>query len=349
VRAGDFMRHCLILATGLLWLIGGWPLAGHAQTDSGSQPVAAAAANERSALTRPSSGTGHPAAPMPSAWTQAEIDAARARCRTLLSGLDAVVIAADSIRAGECGAPSPVQLVSVGRTPQVSLSPPPIITCELVAALANWVGAEVQPAARTLLGGPVVRLEVMSAYSCRNAYARAKTKLSEHGHANALDISHFVTERSELAAVLTDWGPTDREMRRLIAAAQAAHQTAAKLQVAGRPPATGRIAETIKPLTAADTLRGSTALAETTFRGAAVLGLAPASPGAALALAEPTKLGGPSGRSGGPVAARQQFLRRVHTGACRYFATVLGPEANDAHRNHFHVDMAERHGKTFCE
>jgi hypothetical protein len=34
-----------------------------------------------------------------------------------------------------------------------------------------------------------------------------------------------------------------------------------------------------------------------------------------------------------------RFLRQVRDGACKQFSTVLGPEYNAAHRNHFHVDM----------
>jgi hypothetical protein len=37
------------------------------------------------------------------------------------------------------------------------------------------------------------------------------------------------------------------------------------------------------------------------------------------------------------------FLKRVHSGSCTLFATVLGPEANEAHRDHFHLDMKVRH------
>ncbi len=36
------------------------------------------------------------------------------------------------------------------------------------------------------------------------------------------------------------------------------------------------------------------------------------------------------------------FLRDVHSGACRLFATVLGPAYNAAHRDHFHLDQANR-------
>jgi Extensin-like protein C-terminus len=39
---------------------------------------------------------------------------------------------------------------------------------------------------------------------------------------------------------------------------------------------------------------------------------------------------------------RAAFLRAIHEGACRIFGTTLGPEANDAHKNHFHLDMKER-------
>ncbi|MFJ3483973.1 extensin family protein [Pseudomonas sp. NPDC090202] len=34
-----------------------------------------------------------------------------------------------------------------------------------------------------------------------------------------------------------------------------------------------------------------------------------------------------------------RFLRQVRDGACKPFNTVLGPEYNTAHRNHFHMDM----------
>jgi hypothetical protein len=44
-----------------------------------------------------------------------------------------------------------------------------------------------------------------------------------------------------------------------------------------------------------------------------------------------------------------QFLHEIHASACRLFGTTLGPEANADHRNHFHVDMAERKFKKICD
>jgi hypothetical protein len=41
---------------------------------------------------------------------------------------------------------------------------------------------------------------------------------------------------------------------------------------------------------------------------------------------------------------RSAFLRAVRDGGCTYFATVLSPDYNAAHRDHFHFDQAQRAG-----
>lgn len=43
--------------------------------------------------------------------------------------------------------------------------------------------------------------------------------------------------------------------------------------------------------------------------------------------------------------AERRFLREVNTGACQYFTTVLGPNADRHHRDHFHLDLG-KHGKS---
>ncbi len=42
-------------------------------------------------------------------------------------------------------------------------------------------------------------------------------------------------------------------------------------------------------------------------------------------------------------ATEQAFLREVHKGSCREFTTVLGPNYDSNHYDHFHLDLA-RHG-----
>jgi len=44
-------------------------------------------------------------------------------------------------------------------------------------------------------------------------------------------------------------------------------------------------------------------------------------------------------------AATREFLRVVHKSACKRFGTVLGPEYNAAHQDHFHL---EGNGAKFC-
>lgn len=46
--------------------------------------------------------------------------------------------------------------------------------------------------------------------------------------------------------------------------------------------------------------------------------------------------------------AQGQILRRVHAGACGPFGTVLGPESDRFHQNHFHLDTARYRGGPYC-
>ncbi|EQB18559.1 hypothetical protein L284_04435 [Novosphingobium lindaniclasticum LE124] len=47
----------------------------------------------------------------------------------------------------------------------------------------------------------------------------------------------------------------------------------------------------------------------------------------------------------GGTPAERRFLRVVHQSACKRFGTTLGPDYNEAHRNHFHL---EADGARFC-
>ena len=39
---------------------------------------------------------------------------------------------------------------------------------------------------------------------------------------------------------------------------------------------------------------------------------------------------------------KSKFVKQIHDDACHTFRTVLGPDANEAHKNHFHFDMKQR-------
>lgn len=316
-----------------------------------------------------------PGAPPPLAWSPAEIEAERAQCNRLLATTDAVALPVESFRHGqECGAAASVQLISVGANPQVTLSPPVIVTCDVVATLDAWVKSDLQAIAKRHLGAQVIRIETMSSYSCRNAYGRKKNRLSEHGRANAIDIRGFTTASGSPVAVLDDWGMTQRAIEAKIAAAKAA---AAKAAVAAQqPPApapaqppAGAVAP--PPAVAAHPTQGpavvesrpavptiGTIVEGTSDIARRIPGLSPRQPDTGFGFAAPSRLGGPKapaaekhrGPVRGPTAeGRMRFLKEVHASACRVFGTVLGPEANQAHENHFHFDMAERSSGSFCE
>ena len=48
-------------------------------------------------------------------------------------------------------------------------------------------------------------------------------------------------------------------------------------------------------------------------------------------------------------SSERNFLHNVHDEACGEFHTVLGPNANRAHRDHFHLDLQNRRkGSSYC-
>jgi hypothetical protein len=149
-----------------------------------------------------------------------------------------------------CGALRPYDMAGTisGR---VRLAPAATLQCQMIPTVDRWVSEIVEPAAQRYLLTPLAELKVAASYSCRPMNGVSGAKLSEHGHANAIDISGFVLADGRTLTVKSGWH------------------------------------------------------------------------------------GGPSERD---------FLRAVHRGACDLFTTVLGPNANSFHADHFHLDLA-RHGK----
>jgi hypothetical protein len=348
------MRGMSVLAAGLLLLA----------TQSARAQAVPSAAEPGAASYRPAGQAGEDGgatSQAPAGWSAQDIQLAQARCAVLLKGLDVVAVPDGPLREGsECGAPAPMRLISVGKDPQVAFSPPPILTCDMIAHLHKWVQRDLQPLARKFMAAPIVRIETMSSYSCRNAYGRTHGRLSEHGRANAVDIGSFVTALGQAALVVSDWGPTARE----IAAAAAAESKAAAQQASAAARAGKAAAEPAAPPQAVVSVAPA---AEPPGRAAAAItGFSLTIPGVSIeiaggsnksadsAFAPPQRLGGPKVKTAAQGAipatdARLDFLRAVHAAACRQFGTVLGPEANTWHKNHFHIDMADRPHGAICE
>lgn len=138
------------------------------------------------------------------AWSAAARSEAVSSCRTALSGLDVVYALQPAIgRAGGCGTAAPIELSQVAG---VVLTPPAVVNCDVAKALHDWVTTGVQPAARRRLKTKVTEIHVAASYVCRRRNNARSGKLSEHGRANAIDMSGFSFARSDAVAVSGSWG-----------------------------------------------------------------------------------------------------------------------------------------------
>lgn len=150
-----------------------------------------------------------------------------------------------------CGTERPLEM-SGAMGGRVTLKPAALLRCPMVPQVESWTASAVAPAAERHFGVPIRELTVAASYGCRPINHVSGGRLSEHGYANAIDVSAFILADGRKISVKSGW-------------------------------------------------YGS--------------------------------------------ASERAFLRDVHRGACRDFSTVLGPEADANHRDHFHFDLA-RHGRT---
>ncbi|MGN8249017.1 extensin-like domain-containing protein [Pseudomonas sp. SMV7] len=149
---------------------------------------------------------------------------------------------ADSSPAADC----PLHNVWRIEGGQARLSSSFLASCPLAVAYALFEQHGLQPVAQRVLGQPVIQVDHLGSFACRNLYHRKQGSLSQHATANALDISGFRLQDGQRIVLARDW------------------------QAGGR---------------------------------------------------------------------KADFLREVQQAACDSFSTVLGPDYNAAHRDHFHLDM----------
>ncbi|WP_373505010.1 extensin family protein, partial [Aestuariivirga sp.] len=128
-------------------------------------------------------------------WPASEVRAARAECSALLKGLAVEYEPLEPIgKKGGCGAPAPISLT---RVDGVKLNPAATVNCDLAASLHEWVTVTVQPAAKRRLKTQVTEVRAAASYVCRRRNNSSRGKLSEHGRANALDMSGFSFAKSD--------------------------------------------------------------------------------------------------------------------------------------------------------
>ena len=259
----------------------------------------------------------------PREWSPVEVGAALMECVAALGPVSAEVIPLAPLRYNDCGTPAPVLLRSLGAKDKIVFDPPLVMNCPMVAALGRWMEKTVQPAARATFGSPVARI-AGSSYACRNLYNLPNERRSQHAYANALDLPAFFLANGRIVNLTQGWGPTRRD---LVAGVKL-------VPIVSKMPEGGA-----GGVTTAD-MKANGGMAEATVVKASAeqpAGAGTAAPPKAAPLPDPLTL---------PEA---KFLRRVHRGACDEFATVLGPEANDVHRTHLHLDLQDRHALNVCQ
>ena len=247
-------------------------------------------------------------------WTTDEVAAAKAACETALKGLTLEYEPLEPIKQGLCGAPAPILLKSIGSDPKVTIDPAATVRCSVARGLAAWLEKSVQPEAKARFGSPVVTLHDAASYSCRNRNGAAVGLLSEHALANAFDVSEFVFESGLRITVAEAW---PKVVSPPLPAPKPPEKDA-KSETAATSP-------TSKP-------SGSNSSEVTKAK-------APA--------AEPHPAPPPVAEE--PKPDPSTFVRKVHDDACKTFGTILGPDADAAHKTHFHLDMKERRHSSFCQ
>jgi hypothetical protein len=91
------------------------------------------------------------------------------------------------IAEGECTVARPLKVSILGSG--VSIEPEAIMSCRAAESLARWVKDALVPAAHTHFGVAPTGIVHGSTYVCRPRNNVAGAKLSEHAHANAIDVA----------------------------------------------------------------------------------------------------------------------------------------------------------------
>ena len=119
----------------------------------------------------------------------------RTACAAVVSGLVEASLA-PPLGDGECGETSPLRLTSVAG---VDLPSRPLVNCATASGFAELV------VALRDAGNDIASIVTGPGYECRIRNRAAEGKLSEHGFANAIDISQLVLRDGTTVSVEADW------------------------------------------------------------------------------------------------------------------------------------------------
>lgn len=117
---------------------------------------------------------------------------------------------------GSCGEQSPLEVTAVlSRGRMVPLSSPITTNCQMASALPRWVES-VDGYAAAMLGSQLASVETGTSYMCRNRNSAEDGFTSEHGFANAVDVTGFTLEDGRSVGVEGQWMPAAAAEGRLL-------------------------------------------------------------------------------------------------------------------------------------
>ncbi|MBS0480911.1 MAG: extensin family protein [Proteobacteria bacterium] len=93
------------------------------------------------------------------------------------------------------------------------------VTCPLAETFAGWARFGVDRAAQQVLGSPLVRIETMGSYNCRNVAGSGRR--SAHATASAIDVSGFVLADGRRITVSGNWNDQSPKVRQFFSAIHA--------------------------------------------------------------------------------------------------------------------------------
>lgn len=132
-----------------------------------------------------------------------------AACRSALTGAGFEIARVPDVSgANGCGYREAIELTGSVH----AYSAPVVSSCGAAAALALWERDVVRPAAERRYGQKIARIELAApSYQCRVIAGRRDRRLSEHAHANAVDIQGFTLENGRTVTVAEGWRGNQRD------------------------------------------------------------------------------------------------------------------------------------------
>jgi len=146
----------------------------------------------------------------PPGWaTQRKLAAMRGdpqECRAVLERSEVAFTSLPATGEGECARPDRTVLTASLLAPNGGPA-----TCPVAAGTELWLRQGVQPAAQSILGSRVARVEHLGIFNCRRVNGGGAGSWSEHATGNAIDIAAFVLEDGRRVSVIGGWNGTAEE------------------------------------------------------------------------------------------------------------------------------------------